>query len=79
MCAVVIHYRPEWAAPITLLDSSLNVGVLILSLFVTYCGMVDTYCRCAADTSVAMAMNRAMLRFKFISSSSCTYIMCPAS
>ena len=41
MCAVVIHYRPEWAAPITLLDSSLNVGVLILSVFVAYYGMID--------------------------------------
>ena len=42
LCAVFIHYRPEWAAPVTLLDSSLNVGVLILSVFVAYYGMVDT-------------------------------------
>jgi hypothetical protein len=42
LCAVVIHYRPLWGTPITLLESSLNVGVLVLSVFVAYYGMVDT-------------------------------------
>lgn len=41
LCAVVIHYRPIWGVPITLLESSLNVGVLVLSVFVAYYGMVD--------------------------------------
>ena len=42
LCAIAIHYRPTWAAPITLLESSLNLGVLVLSVFVAYYGMVDT-------------------------------------
>jgi hypothetical protein len=42
LCAVVIHYQPTWGVPITLLESSLNVGVLVLSVFVAYYGMVDT-------------------------------------
>jgi hypothetical protein len=42
LCAVGIHYRPRWGTPIALVESSLNVGILIISVFLAYYGMVDT-------------------------------------
>ena len=42
LCGVAIHYRPRMSVPITLVESSLNVGILIISLFLAYYGMIDT-------------------------------------
>lgn len=42
LCAVAIHYQPQRGALITLVESSLNVGILIVAVFAAYYGMIET-------------------------------------
>lgn len=42
LCAAAIRVRPNLAAPITLAESSINIGALVVSVFSAYYGMIDT-------------------------------------
>jgi len=40
--ALLIHVRPRWAAAVTLAESTVNVGALIVSMMLTYLGLIAT-------------------------------------
>lgn len=39
-CALIIHLKPRWAAAVTLTESAVNVGALIVSMMLAYLGMI---------------------------------------
>lgn len=41
-CALIIHLRPRWAAAVTLAESTVNVGALIVSMMAAYLGAIAT-------------------------------------